>query len=167
MGGWNKKSWRAWSQDDGDTFSQCVYKYEIDGLIYHSSYKAIEAEINDDGISWDSQKIIDEVNFLEILNPDFDIEELEEIEDEIRAFFDFINYHLIVKEIIAEVKESSENSAKRRYRAKIQGTDKDITEWIYDQNKLKYAFEHSGLIKGKRSDEGGFSWRVIGKKNNR
>jgi len=162
IGGWAKGSWREWTEDDGDIFKQCVFNYDIDGLIYHSSYKCIEAEINDDGINWDAQETTDEVNFLEILNPGLSTEYFEENDEEITAFLKYISYNFVADEIITEVFESSEKDSNRIYKAKIQGTDKEITEWIYDQAKLKYAFERSGLIRGKKDKDGDFKWRVIG-----
>ncbi len=61
------------------------------------------------------------------------------------------------EEIIAEVyKEGG------IYRAKIKGTDKDVTDLIDNQPKLKYAYERSKLVRGKKDGSGNYNWRVIG-----
>lgn len=60
-------------------------------------------------------------------------------------------------EVIAEVFKSGAN-----YRAVVKGTKNDITEIIDNPAKLQYAFERSGLVKGKKDKEGNFKWRVMG-----
>ena len=60
-------------------------------------------------------------------------------------------------EIIAEVFKVEDT-----YRARIKDTDKDITSLVDNQAKLKYAFERSGLIRGKKDKDGNYKWRVMG-----
>ena len=64
-------------------------------------------------------------------------------------------------EIIAEVHKEGGN-----YRAKIRDTGKDITGMIDNPAKLKYAYERSGLVRGKRNKDGSYDWRVV-RKNRR
>ena len=57
--------------------------------------------------------------------------------------------------IIAEVYKKNND-----YFAKIKETDTDITILIDNTAKLKYAYEHSGLIRGKKDENGEYKWRV-------
>lgn len=162
ISGWAKGSWRGWAEDDGEVFNNCIFNYDIDGLIYHSSYKCTEAEISDEGVNFDTEEITDECNYLEILDPGLDMKYFEENDEEIEAFFQFIKYYLVSDEIIAKVFKSNESDSERAYLAKIKDTNKFITEWIFDQAKLKYAYEHSGLVRGKKDKDGNYKWRVMG-----
>jgi len=58
-------------------------------------------------------------------------------------------------EIIAEVYKKGKN-----FGAKIEGTDKDITKLIDNIPKLKYAYERSGFIIGKKDSDGTYKWRA-------
>jgi len=59
-------------------------------------------------------------------------------------------------EIIAEVFKDGAN-----YQAKIKDTETDITDLIDNPAKLKYAFERSGLVRGKKDKNGNYIWRVM------
>lgn len=59
-------------------------------------------------------------------------------------------------EIIAEVYKDGIN-----YKAKIKDTENDITDLINNPAKLKYAYERSGSIRGKKNNTGIYDWRVI------
>ncbi len=60
-------------------------------------------------------------------------------------------------DIIAEVFK-----VENTYRARKKGTDEDITDIINNTAKLKYAYERSGLIRGKKDKTGNYIWRVMG-----
>lgn len=70
-------------------------------------------------------------------------------------------------EIIAEVTKNPDSHSPRQYIAKVRGTDEDITDLIYNQPKLRYAYERSGLVRGKKSKEGIYIWRVIKRGTNK
>ncbi len=59
-------------------------------------------------------------------------------------------------EIIAEVYKESSN-----YKARLKDTEQDITEIIDNPSKLQYAFERSGLVRGRKGADGIYVWRVI------
>jgi len=163
IGGWSKGSYRQWSEDDGEIFKYCVFDYDIDGLIYHSRYEEIEAEIKEDGIDWDREKIVDHENFLSIIEPGWDREKFKDcIEENIDIFFEFLKYYYLGDEIIAEVFENKQKNATTKYLAEIQNSNIEITDLIDNQVKLKYAFERSGLIRGKKDKNGNYKWRVVG-----
>ena len=79
-------------------------------------------------------------------------------------FFEFLKYYYLGDEIIAEVSENKQKNATTKYLAEIQNSNIEITDLIDNQVKLKYAFERSGLIRGKRDANGNFVWRVLSKK---
>lgn len=134
IGGWTKQSWRNLALDDGEILSQCLFKYEIDGLIYHSRYVWTQAEITEDGVNYDTEELQEDISFL-VNN-----------EEEIELFFEFLKYNYIKNEIIIKLNKNTEKKTKLKFVAKIDGTDIDITWVINDQDKLKRAFERSKSI---------------------
>lgn len=66
-----------------------------------------------------------------------------------------IDHTELPDEIIAEAYKKGDN-----FHAKIQGTDTDITELINNTPKLKYAYKHLVLIKGKKDRYGNYKWRA-------
>jgi len=82
-----------------------------------------------------------------------------EMDFELPTFKEINSEQEFPAEIIAEVLKT-DNS----YSAKMDDTGEDITELINNQAKLKYAYEHSGFVRGKRDANGNFVWRVLNKK---
>ncbi len=80
-----------------------------------------------------------------------------EMDFELPTFKEMNSEQEFPAEIIAEVLKTDDS-----YSAKMDNTDEDITELIDNQAKLKYAYEHSGFVRGKKDKDGNYKWRVMG-----
>jgi len=159
VGGWSKGNSRSWSEEDGETLEQCHFNYDLNNLIYHSSYEFSTVENGDDGYDWDKE-IEQSVNYLTPIELGFDPEAQEDF-SEIENFLYFMNYNYLSNEIIAEVIANKDPHPYIKYNARIIGTDKYVTSWVYEQDPLEEAFKHSGLIHGKKMEDGNYEWKVI------